>query len=362
LDQGSRGMIVRNNDIDAGWGEVDDGNWAALFIDGQSGAQFDHNYIHDVFVPAGGGEQSSGGCIKLYYNNDVVIENNTCRRVNIPETQVGGIDDKAHGMRNLHRFNWIEDVQSCFRVNNQTGSLPVSGVKIYGNVCVGVAGTSRPAVRLTINVGDLDIYNNSFYGFAQGVMTEAGPINTVKMYNDIFANIADNNLEVYSMSAPNFTYNVYSPTASSPRYYWQGSSPQTLSNFQSLTGQDTGSLEIDCQFVNPRTDFHLQNGSACGGSGHVGGTAGGAAVDRGAYGVTTCVGHACGGAPLPPSMSACDVNGNGTTDVSDVQLCANQSIGSTSCSSGDINNDGVCSVVDVQRVINAALGGTCVTQ
>jgi hypothetical protein len=65
--------------------------------------------------------------------------------------------------------------------------------------------------------------------------------------------------------------------------------------------------------------------------------------------------------PPPPNTSRCDVNANGTTDVNDVQLCANQVIGSTSCSSGDINLDSQCTVVDVQRVVNASLGGQCVS-
>ena len=63
-----------------------------------------------------------------------------------------------------------------------------------------------------------------------------------------------------------------------------------------------------------------------------------------------------------PSLSPCDMNADRLTNVSDVQLCANQAIGSTVCSSGDINRDSLCNVVDVQRVVNAALGGQCVTQ
>jgi hypothetical protein len=61
------------------------------------------------------------------------------------------------------------------------------------------------------------------------------------------------------------------------------------------------------------------------------------------------------------AASACDVNNDSTTNVSDVQLCANQAIGMATCSAGDINKDGACNVVDVQRVVNGALGGPCVT-
>jgi hypothetical protein len=66
--------------------------------------------------------------------------------------------------------------------------------------------------------------------------------------------------------------------------------------------------------------------------------------------------------PPPPAGSACDINSDSFTNVSDVQLCANQAIGVNVCSAGDINQDNACNVIDVQRVVNAALGGQCVTQ
>ena len=60
------------------------------------------------------------------------------------------------------------------------------------------------------------------------------------------------------------------------------------------------------------------------------------------------------------TFSACDVNGDGSTNVVDVQLEVNQALAMTSCTA-DINKDGMCNVIDVQRVVNAALGGACVS-
>jgi hypothetical protein len=60
--------------------------------------------------------------------------------------------------------------------------------------------------------------------------------------------------------------------------------------------------------------------------------------------------------PPPPSISPCDVNGDGVTNVADVQLEVNMALGISSCT----NPGGTCTVVSVQRVVNAALGGTCV--
>jgi hypothetical protein len=64
---------------------------------------------------------------------------------------------------------------------------------------------------------------------------------------------------------------------------------------------------------------------------------------------------AIAGAPLP-SLSPCDVNGDGMTNVADVQLEVNMALGISPCT----NPSGVCTVVSVQRVVNAALGGQCV--
>jgi glucose/arabinose dehydrogenase len=59
--------------------------------------------------------------------------------------------------------------------------------------------------------------------------------------------------------------------------------------------------------------------------------------------------------------SPCDLNNDGSANISDVQLCVNQAIGITACSTGDINRDTSCNVIDVQRAVNAALGGACVS-
>jgi hypothetical protein len=61
-----------------------------------------------------------------------------------------------------------------------------------------------------------------------------------------------------------------------------------------------------------------------------------------------------------PAGSACDLNGDGSTNVNDVQSCANQATLVTPCTTGDINRDTLCNVLDVQRVVNAVLGGVCV--
>jgi parallel beta-helix repeat protein len=62
-----------------------------------------------------------------------------------------------------------------------------------------------------------------------------------------------------------------------------------------------------------------------------------------------------------PGTPTCDLSGDGSLNVLDVQLCANQTLGVISCGTGDINRDGTCTVTDVQRVINAVLGSACLS-
>jgi hypothetical protein len=295
VGNGSRGIVLQDLEITQGWGEVADGNWAAIFLAGVTGAVVKNNYIHDVSVLSSGGQQSSGSAIKLYFSTDSTVELNTIRTVNISESQAGGIDDKDQAVRNTIRYNWVEDINTCIRINSGYNS---TGERIYGNVCIAQQRgyPARPGIRFLVNITDLEAYNNTFYGFGQGALTEVGPISNARLYNNIFANISTNNLELYNFSSPTLRYNAYTPGR---RFYFVGTNYSSLSAMQGGTGLETGSAEVDCQFVSAGSDFHLRSGSPCAGAGR---SSSGAAVDRGAYGVTSCVGRNCQpGAPPPPS-------------------------------------------------------------
>ncbi len=60
------------------------------------------------------------------------------------------------------------------------------------------------------------------------------------------------------------------------------------------------------------------------------------------------------------ASSPCDVNKDGVTNVADVQMGVNMSLGTIPCTLS-LTGTGTCSVIDVQRIVNAALGGACVT-
>ena len=69
---------------------------------------------------------------------------------------------------------------------------------------------------------------------------------------------------------------------------------------------------------------------------------------------TTCT----AGTVTSAASCGCDVNGDGNTNVGDVQLIVNQVLGVVSASC-DVNGDGAVNVADVQQVVNAVLGMGC---
>lgn len=60
-------------------------------------------------------------------------------------------------------------------------------------------------------------------------------------------------------------------------------------------------------------------------------------------------------------VSPCDLNRDGKTDRTDVDLAAAQVTLKFACTTGDLTLDGKCNAADVQRVNKAANGGACVT-
>jgi hypothetical protein len=63
--------------------------------------------------------------------------------------------------------------------------------------------------------------------------------------------------------------------------------------------------------------------------------------------------------PNSGQARSCDVNGDGSTNVVDVQLAVNAALGGAACAFQDIDGNGACNVVDVQRIISSALGNSC---
>jgi hypothetical protein len=64
--------------------------------------------------------------------------------------------------------------------------------------------------------------------------------------------------------------------------------------------------------------------------------------------------------PLLAQTNACDLNGDGVVNQTDVQAAINMSLGIAQCTA-NIAGPNVCNAEVVQRVINASLGNGCLT-
>ena len=58
------------------------------------------------------------------------------------------------------------------------------------------------------------------------------------------------------------------------------------------------------------------------------------------------------------TLSACDVNQDGSTNVADIQFLVKEALGEGPAN-GDLNNDGVGNVADVEIVIDAVMERGC---
>jgi len=60
------------------------------------------------------------------------------------------------------------------------------------------------------------------------------------------------------------------------------------------------------------------------------------------------------------SSDACDINGDGVVNSTDVNLAVNMALGTTTCTA-NVEGPDTCTVITVQRVVNASEGQTCIT-
>lgn len=73
-----------------------------------------------------------------------------------------------------------------------------------------------------------------------------------------------------------------------------------------------------------------------------------------------CAGLVLSSVPVWAQTNACDLNGDGLVNATDVQAAISMSLGISPCTA-NIAGANVCNVMVVQRVIDASLGQTCLT-
>ena len=294
-----RWNTVDHTEITQGFADVDQNNWAGVWLSQQRYARVHHNYIHAITPLTNAGSQAGTSGIKMHTSVDATLEYNTIVDV-ASSTSGGGIDDKQDSVRNTVRYNWIADVSTCLQIQQQIGSGPYTtgtGTQIYQNVCIGRVGATTPLWRVGSGaLTDVTVSNNVFYRGQTGLLVNptSGSTDGIRHYNNIYDLIASDNIQSNFATTADIDredYNTYDPDAD---YLVTGATYTSLAAYvAAVAARNAGSSEAACTFVNAGTDFHLVSGT-CVGGGRVGGVSSGAALNRGPYvnGIN-CIGHGC---------------------------------------------------------------------
>jgi hypothetical protein len=285
-------------------------------------------------------------------------------------------------------WNWVHNSNACRGIQfHSTGGSPQYGLSVHDNLIHDIRCDGINFATVDPSKGKVEAYNNIVYNAGTGPDFPEGAANyscifvgqdggtgAIDIYNNTLYNCGagssqyGTNLQIDStVMTMRLRNNIV--RQDNGRSYARGSQISGSNNIWFGNGsgpsQTTGNINADPKFVNlAGRDFHLQSSSPAINAG----ISIGLTLDR--DGILR-IGSADIGAyeyfsgsivpPPPPTTSACDLNGDGTTNSTDSQIAVDQALGRASCGNGDINHDGACNVVDVQRVINAALGGACST-
>lgn len=293
MSGGRTGNVIKNCEIWEGWETTangGDGNWSAIRGEKQTFLLVQNNYIHDINDLGNCNNPSSMCGIKLFKSIDSTVEFNTILRVH-GYSQAACIDDKDASIRNTHRYNWIEDVATGPRIQNQGESAV--GTRFYQNVIILGAYNGRGFTQEDGAITGYEFYNNTIIVTAGSVepgaddgmvyASQFSPGVAGKMYNNIFYSTTSyKNMTAYAsiFSSGICNYNHYANAALPFRY--------GATNYANLAAIQ-GVIEANASSGNPLfTSLALKNyilsvGSPCINTGKVGGISGGADVNKGAY-------------------------------------------------------------------------------
>lgn len=305
-----------------------------------------NNTVHDtrkfdfngegVYVGTG-----SGG--PLDNTNNVTVKGNT-----IFNTTDEGIELKAGTHDCIVEGNTISNVLTDSEFDASVGSIEVnqasSGEQTWG---------SNP---------NHVIRNNVIHSTKTGIHAETG----TTVYNNVIYNIASPFRGIYldNVTGDNYTRRVFHNTVDIPSARAIVQSSGTPVDIRNNIGPAAANniATADAFYVNKAaTNYHLASGSAPVNAG----------VDLISV-VPNDIENISRAANSPPDFGAyefaqagggggaCDLNVDGTVNISDVQLSVNMVLGLLPCTAKVIQ-PGVCDIVVVQRIVNATLGGACVT-
>jgi hypothetical protein len=346
----------------------------------QSGSVSNLNFRHIEIASTNPSNPSSG-----VYGFNFAPSVNTVSNVTMSYTYVHGICEalRASNWNNVVlEYSTIADLQTdSVDHDDVMYSYPSTNVTFRYNSI-----TNSPSDGIFFEFGGADhfyFYGNYYWNSSTSLLTTKapGPYGPMFIYNNVFQSAGPCSSNCGFITSNNVSLAAGSEVANNVFWYvandMEGANSNhnaynytTLNGFSWPSGESGSFTFTGNPFVNlAGGDFHPLSGSTLAGKGKALATDGFLNKDRdgntrGADGTWDIGAYEfSSGAPPPPpppSGSVCDVNGDGTTNVVDVQQEVNQALALATCK-GDINKDGQCTVIDVQRVVNAALGGQCVT-
>lgn len=331
--------VYNHNGIGVGiLGEVTDATW------------IHHNIIRGV---TGLSENSSG--LKFYSTSNSLVEDNYIH------DNTAGIHNKIDNKDNTFRRNWISNNEKAQLMGGAAANYYWRAF-IYDNVIDG-DGVNSIYVSSNTEIHDNLIRGAGLAGTWQGDSSNSHLWNNIVLsktgavtgYVDSTANIV--------VGGPNpllryMNYNLYNapPAYSFGRYL---PTPQnfTMSDMQGFGFEKNSAVATSAQIFIDEMSYALRDPWRT--SGRYGDSYGPDNIAQILDGVRYGPGAQPPIGTTGASAPNCNVNGDGATNVVDVQLAVNQALGLAPCTS-DVKQDGACNVLDVQRIANAALGGACV--
>ena len=265
----------------------------------------------------------------------IYFYNNIMRHTYSTENVYLAVRTNAYIFNNVFydNMNSIAGPGGCFRLNSAGNSAATQTAYIYNN-------TLDPTCQFKFEKDNQPLTPWSGTGyFENNHLIGSTAISNIYICNTSgTCTVNDNGNELYQTMA----------VANAQGYTAANNYAPTAATNATVTAAGANLSSVCSTFS---ADNELCSGTSAGGAISMVPRPGSGAWNVGAYQFSS-------GATTPGNP--CDVNGDVTVNVADVQGEVNQALGTSACKN-DINQDGSCNVIDVQRVVNASLGGQCVT-
>jgi hypothetical protein len=405
-----RYIVIENLDVrganqsngfsdDNGNPQTYDKNASAIYLEKGENITIRNSIFHDsgngLFVASSDGSVSRNILIQGNYihgngNNGSIFEHNSYtaaigitfeyNRYGPLRAGAGGNNLKDRSAGTVVRYNWIEGGNRQLDLVDGEDSVTIRTdpryreTHVYGNVLIEPAGAgNRQILHYGGDSGTTSAYRKgTLYFFNNTIVSTRTDRNTIFRLssNDERAD-ARNNIIYTTLPGSELSLVDETGVLDLSRNWIKPGWRISFSTFQGTVNNDGTMVEgASPGFVNEAgQDFHLTSQSAAINAGgnlhssvlpahnllrqyvkHFSSEARPSAqpFDIGAFEF-----GASGGA-VP-----CDLNGDSSVNVVDVQLSINQALGISACGAADVTQDGNCNVIDVQRLVNAALGLSC---